>query len=288
MSICATILSGNSEALVGDAIRSVRDWVDGVLLIDTGIADRTLKIASDLVGELLIVERFTWINDFAAARNFALDAAARRGFRWALTIDTDERLEFPQMESLAELRVRLDSDLRVRAWLVNYRDGSYAKERFIRVDDRLTITSIVSPLPPRQLLWSGRTHECLTGIWGGERAVLDGVLVWEIGKTREQFQAKLERDLAVLSEETRDKPCEARWWYYLGQTYEGLGRTGEAIAAFQRCATIRQGWPEQAAWACYRAAASYAHWDWRASQIRRSLPGWRVSFAMRWGGSLKP
>jgi FkbM family methyltransferase len=254
MSICATILSGNSEALVGDAIRSVRDWVDRVLLIDTGIFDSTLRIASDLVGERLIVERFSWINDFAAARNFALDAAAQHGFRWALTVDTDERLEFPQVGSFAALRLHLDSDLRVRAWLVNYRDGSYAKERFIRVDDRLATTSVVNALPPRQLLWSGRTHECLTGIWGGERATMAGVFVWEIGKSREQFRAKLERDLAVLLEETRDKPGEARWWYYLGQTYEGLGRPRDAMAAFQRCAAIRQGWAEQAAWACYRAA----------------------------------
>jgi hypothetical protein len=63
-----------------------------------------------------------------------LGAAARHGARWALTIDTDERMEFPGIASREELRSRLEADPRVRAWLVSFRDGSYSKERFIRVD----------------------------------------------------------------------------------------------------------------------------------------------------------
>jgi hypothetical protein len=51
MAIAATILSGNSEALVGDAIGSVRDWVECVLLIDTGITDETLRVARESAGE---------------------------------------------------------------------------------------------------------------------------------------------------------------------------------------------------------------------------------------------
>ena len=41
MPIVATMLSGNSEAIVGDAVRGVVDWVDLFLLIDTGITDDT-------------------------------------------------------------------------------------------------------------------------------------------------------------------------------------------------------------------------------------------------------
>ena len=41
MPIVATMLSGNSEPLVADAVRSVIEWVDMFLLIDTGITDHT-------------------------------------------------------------------------------------------------------------------------------------------------------------------------------------------------------------------------------------------------------
>ena len=44
-------------------------------------------------------------------------------------------------------------------------------------------------------------------------------------KTPAQFQQKLQRDLAILREETRDHPDNARWWFYLGQTLEGLAQS---------------------------------------------------------------
>ena len=40
--LAATILSGNSEGLIADAILCVRDWVELISWIDTGIADGTL------------------------------------------------------------------------------------------------------------------------------------------------------------------------------------------------------------------------------------------------------
>ena len=76
MFILATILSGNSEGLIADAIVGVRDWVGWILLIDTGITDGTVAVAREAAGAKLTVERFAWCNDFARARNFALARAA--------------------------------------------------------------------------------------------------------------------------------------------------------------------------------------------------------------------
>jgi len=124
--IVATILSGNSELLIADAIKCIRDWVEFLLLIDTGITDNTRSIARDLAGSKLYVEQLAWCNDFAHARNFALARAAALGASWALTVDTDERLSFPGFKSPDELRRALDSDPDVLVWLVPCRDGSYA------------------------------------------------------------------------------------------------------------------------------------------------------------------
>ncbi len=241
--IIATIISDNRETVIGGAIQSIAGWVDHVVLVDTGITDGTRRVAESLLGERLSVESLAWKNDFAAARNFAVEAAARRGAAWALTLDTDERLCFFGFKTSAELRLRLNHNPRIRAWLVLAQDGSYSKERFIRVSGEQ---------PP--LTWMGRTHEYLAGASQSERATLPGVTVSEIRKTPDQFRSKVLRDLAVLDEETRARPQEPRWWYYLGQTYEGLGRPAEAADAYRRCAAVRQGWSEQAAWACYRAA----------------------------------
>ncbi len=242
--IVATMLCGTNEAIVAESVRSVIDWVDAFLLIDTGITDDSVQVAREIAGDKLLVRTFEWCNDFARARNFSLEAAAAAGATWALTIDTDERLMVSGYDGIEQLRAVLSSDPAVRAWLVPARDGSYDKERLIRV--------------PTLLQWMGRTHESLVGAAANERRVLPGCKFFEERKTPEQFQRKLQRDLVILKEETRDQPDNARWWYYLGQTHEELGQFAAAIEAYQRCFEIREGWAEQAAWACFNMAKCHS------------------------------
>jgi hypothetical protein len=78
-SIVATILSGNGRPLIQPAMHSALDHCDCFVLIDTGITDRTREVAERLLGERLVLEKFAWCEDFAAARNFALEAAAKHG-----------------------------------------------------------------------------------------------------------------------------------------------------------------------------------------------------------------
>ncbi|MEX2173731.1 MAG: glycosyltransferase [Pirellulaceae bacterium] len=236
--IAATILSGNSAGIVSDAVLSIVDWVDFVLLIDTGITDDTCRIVEQVAGEKFRTVRYPWQNDFAAARNFALQAAAEAGATWALTLDTDERLSLPGYEGLQGLREKLNSHRCVVAWLVPYRKTGYAKERFVRL--------------PTHLTWRGRTHEALVGAGHGERQLLPGSQFSELPKTPEQIAQKHQRDLTILQAETELQPKNPRWWYYLGQTLAEMGRQADAVEQFQKCAFL-DGWDEESAWACYRA-----------------------------------
>ena len=99
MKIVSTTLVGNNVDIVADALRSVVDWVDLCLVIDTGSTDGTLEVARSIAGAKYVERVFPWINDFAAARNFALAAAAELGANWAITVDTDERI-IPKGEDL--------------------------------------------------------------------------------------------------------------------------------------------------------------------------------------------
>jgi len=242
--IVATMLSGNSETIVAEAVRSVIAWVDLFLLIDTGIADKTLQIVRQLAGPKFRCDCFSWCSDFARARNFALERAAAHGARWALTVDTDERLLFAGIKSLEDLRARLEADPEVLVWLVSFAGGYYAKERIIRV--------------PSQLSWQGRTHEALVGATASQRGILAGVSFTELPKNPDQITAKLRRDLEILRDETQRLPGDPRWWYYLGQTLEDLGERREAVEAYRQCSVL-EGWVEQAAWACYKGAVCLCH-----------------------------
>ena len=46
LSLC--IISKNEESLIGNAIESVREVVDEIILIDTGSKDKTVEIAKNL------------------------------------------------------------------------------------------------------------------------------------------------------------------------------------------------------------------------------------------------
>jgi hypothetical protein len=233
--IVSTTLTGSNADIIGDALASVVAQVDRCIVIDTGASDDTLAVARGVAGDKLFVREFPWRNDFAAARNFALQAATQLGARWAVTVDTDERLVFdPGFDLHREL-----ARAKARVLLVACEDGSYAKERVFRL--------------PAKVAWKGPTHETVDGIRAGQSSVLPGLRFRELRKDDAAARAKFERDVAILREHTRTQPQDPRWHYYLGASLHDLQRYEEAIEEFRACAALR-GWPEEGAWACYRAA----------------------------------
>lgn len=66
---------------------SVRGLVDEMIVVDTGSTDDTVAIARAAGGK---VSHFDWVDDFAAARNFAL---AQTQMPWRLVLDADEWLD---------------------------------------------------------------------------------------------------------------------------------------------------------------------------------------------------
>ena len=243
--IVSTTLTGSNADIIREALASVVAHVDRCVVIDTGVKDDTLAVAGEVAGDKLLVRKFEWCNDFAAARNFALEAAAEAGARWAVTLDTDERLIVAPDATLGERLART----RARVLLVSQADGSYAKERIVR-------------LPPKAR-WSGPTHEALLGQRPGESEVLPGVHFQELPKDARTLRRKFERDVEILRPHVQAHPEDPRWHYYLGASLHDLRRHEEAVEAFRACAALR-GWAEEGAWACFRAAqclCELKRWD---------------------------
>ena len=243
--IVATTLTASNADIIGDALASVVAQVDRCLVIDTGARDGTLEVARQVAGDQLLVREFPWKNDFAAARNFALEAAQAAGARWAVTVDTDERLMF---DPGFDLRKALEAT-RANVLLVADEAGSYGKERIIRL--------------PTATRWTGPTHEALGGQREGESEQLAGVRFRELPKDEATLRRKFERDVAILRKYTRQHAREPRWHYYLGASHQDLGEFAAAIDAYRACAALG-GWAEEGAWACYRAAeccCSLKRWD---------------------------
>ena len=109
--IVSTTLTGSNADIIGEALASVLKQVDRCIVIDTGAKDDTIEVARRVAGDKLLLRAFPWKNDFSAARNFALDAAAEAGASWAVTLDTDERLLFDPDFDLASALARTQAQV---------------------------------------------------------------------------------------------------------------------------------------------------------------------------------
>jgi glycosyltransferase involved in cell wall biosynthesis len=95
LSLCMIVR--DEEHFLQRCLESVRDWVDEMIIVDTGSSDRTRDIARQFTDR---VYDFEWIDDFAAARNYALGKATGD---WILVLDADELIASEDLARLREL-----------------------------------------------------------------------------------------------------------------------------------------------------------------------------------------
>jgi tetratricopeptide (TPR) repeat protein len=233
--ILATItMTSNRENIIGDALRSVVGFADLCILVDLGITDNTVRVAREIVGDKLRVVKY---QEVPSPRNFGLDAAAEMGADWACTLDTDERMHFDGVDIKDALE-----KIGAGTVLVPHDSGCYCKERFFKL--------------PALDKFIGYVHECVPPV-NTPQVYMNGVCFSELPKSAELAHEKAESIVDSLTKSTEEDPGNPRWWYYLGGTLSTLGRLDEALHAFQACAELN-GWDEESAWACFRAATILA------------------------------
>src|SRR6478672_13008717 len=84
---CAAVIPClNEEAAIGNLVRSVRDHLPTVLVVDDGSTDRTAQTAIQAGARVIRHERN---QGKGVALNDGARWARQHGFRWALTLDGD-------------------------------------------------------------------------------------------------------------------------------------------------------------------------------------------------------
>lgn len=255
--IACVIMSNRTDDMTVDAIRSVVDWCDGIVLASThgyeydGAAERL--IAGEKL-QVVSLSPITCAADTAPRRQDCLSAAYALGYDWALLLDTDERITDAKPQEIRRILETCDE----QTWLVNSSLGIYPKDKIFRL--------------PAIGRWVGEVHECY--IEPGKRGLLTCLRFDELARTEAQAIARLEsirRDLTECLARNPDKP---RDWYYLADAIESLAEPrrrcavesgdadaqsaaiadiNEALIAFQRCGETSP-WDQEAAWSYFRAA----------------------------------
>ncbi|HEX7862954.1 MAG TPA: glycosyltransferase [Verrucomicrobiae bacterium] len=94
LSVCYIVK--NEEKFLQQSLSSIKTIAHEIIVIDTGSIDRTIEIAQEFGAQ---VHTFNWRDDFATARNAALEHATGD---WILFLDADEELAaeaIPQLHS---------------------------------------------------------------------------------------------------------------------------------------------------------------------------------------------
>jgi glycosyltransferase involved in cell wall biosynthesis len=111
--ISAVINTLNEEKRLPFALRSVRGWVDEIVVVDMHSSDATREIAESFGARVFLHEPLGYADP---ARMFALEQATGD---WILILDADEVVPLPLSERLREIAARDEADVVLIPWL-NY------------------------------------------------------------------------------------------------------------------------------------------------------------------------
>jgi tetratricopeptide (TPR) repeat protein len=233
----------NEAARLPRCLASLRGVADEVVVVDTGSDDETVAVASQFGARVL---RFEWRDDFALARNFALEAATSD---WLLSIDADEWLSPGAARPLSRAISRPGAKA-VKITLLNHLDGGRRdKELLTRVFRR----------DPR-VRFRGRIHEQVSeslAEWvttAEEWPEAPEVVIEHDGYKKSVVveRQKDARNRRLLALAVGENPEDVYLRYKLSRELQGaeglahLERTLEALLAMSPEALRARPWAEQA------------------------------------------
>lgn len=224
--IAAVLIARDEARCIERCLGSVRPHVDRIIVLDTGSIDDTPQLAAACGAQ---VHRMAWPNDFAAARNHALDLADAD---WNLSIDADEWIE-----QGGEL-------LRKWCWNPGERLGSVCVSSELASPPGAHRRNWLPRLLPRGVRYAGRVHEQPDAALPHVRIELhfghDGYL-------DDQVARKQGRNRPLLQRELQERPEDPYVHFQLGKDFE---QSGDLITASRHYA---------AAFANVPANMSYRH-----------------------------
>lgn len=221
MSISLAMIVKNEEAVLERCLSSCHDLFDEIIIVDTGSADKSKEIAARFTDKVF---DFTWINDFAAARNFSFSKATSE---WIMWLDADDILKEEDKQKIRNLDF---SDKQMIISDYEYAHDEYDNSYCTVPRERIVRRSL-------NLKWEGRIHETIT---------LSAQIYKADFKIHHYKKASnSDRNLKILEEIVKENPLNARYVYYLGKEYFDSGLHDKSIPVLNRFVLkIKNGWFE--------------------------------------------
>lgn len=233
--VCLNMIVKNESHVIKRCIDSVLPIIDSYLIVDTGSTDGTQKIIRDYMklknipGE--VYDR-PWVN-FGHNRDEALQLAKDKA-DYILFMDADDTLKFADDYKLPKLT--LDSYLIAS----NCGGTQYYIPRLINMK--------------RNWHWYGVLHEYVSADDAVTRDILPGIeYTYICDGARAKDPDKYKKDVKVLLDVLEKEPNNARYVFYLAQSYASANDPKNALENYKRRVEMG-GWPEEVFWSLLQIA----------------------------------
>lgn len=212
--ICLNMIVKNESSVIARCLISIKNLIDHWVIVDTGSTDGTQKIIQeclkDVPGEL---HERSFV-DFATSRNMAFDFAKNKA-DYLFFLDADQYLvpddgfSMPHLKDDAYyLPVRTDTQCYYQISLVNAQIN---------------------------WKWEGVLHEALFAPASYSKAIISGLTIIATSEGyRSQNPNKYLDDAAILEEEIKKDPTNARNVFFLGMSYAHAGKYEAALQNFEK------------------------------------------------------
>jgi ADP-heptose:LPS heptosyltransferase len=211
-SISVFMIVKNEEQNILDCLESVKGIAAELIVVDTGSTDKTKEVVSKYTDNIF---DFNWVDDFSAARNFALSKCS---MDWCLWMDADDVLENPE-----EIQSLLKQEFDAFNFNIKYGGEYYCHARLFKNF--------------KNIRFSGRVHEY--PVLGPSLRLKSETLVNVIHKTEKACtEDRSERNYRILKKETEEGPNNSRAFFYMANALKEMTKYDEAIKTYQHYLTM--------------------------------------------------
>jgi tetratricopeptide (TPR) repeat protein len=270
--IAMSLIARDEEANIERCFDSFWPHVDEVVLVDTGSKDDTVAAAkryaaSHNEAHKLTVGEFEWIDDFAAARNYADSLCTADWIAWC---DLDDVIA--GAEHLRELAASAQPGLNGYVVGYDYAHDPHGNVLCYLIRERLVRRGTST--------WLGAIHEAQR-VEGAMTRADNGACRWI---HRPNVADSSKRNLRILRKWVKREPDDPRARAYLGTEELVAGRMTKAKTHFRRYLKMKTGWDEERAQVhrkyaiCLMADGRYEEAIKLAFEAIELLPGWTDSY----------
>ena len=246
ISLCMIVR--NEENTIARCLDSVKEIPDEIVIVDTGSTDRTKEIVQQYTNKIF---DFTWIDDFAAARNFAFSKATMDYILW---LDADDVLTDSDRDQFLKLKKNLDPlmDAVNMPYLLGF--DQFGTVTFSLRRNRLVKKS-------KNFRWIGAVHEYLE-VYG--HVLNSDICVTHKGTGSDDS----DRNLRIFEKrKAKGESFSPRDLYYYANELFDHQLNNRAIETYQEFLKTGQGWVEDKLSACGKLADCFQNLGEKDKQL---------------------